>query len=234
MQMARSNESQVTLLNIQYSNAGTYRCEVTIEYEFVTDSKEANMSVIDLPVQGPIIVNVQNNYRSNERVSLNCTSSPSRPMARLQWYINGVPAPTQYVRKYVDGSQQTSVSSSPYLRSDTGHWLLKTGRPAVSDESDMALVGLEFPIESWARQRAAMQVINVTCVALVGDIYKNPTHAKLIVIDRNALKPVVANAAAATIRPPAHLAATGGGHSPCYTGYAWFLLVTASTYRILE
>lgn len=73
----------------------------------------------------------------------------------------------------------------------------------------MALVGLEFPIESWARQRAAMQVINVTCVALVGDIYKNPTHAKLIVIDRNALKPVVANAAAATIRPPAHLAATG-------------------------
>lgn len=46
MQMARSNESQVTLLNIQYSNAGTYRCEVTIEYEFVTDSKEANMSVI--------------------------------------------------------------------------------------------------------------------------------------------------------------------------------------------
>ena len=27
---------------------------------------------------------------------------------------------------------------------------------------------------------------------------------------------------------------SGGGHSPCYTGYAWFLLVTASTYRILE
>ena len=43
---------------------------------------------IDLPVQGPIIVNVQTKYQPGEMVMLNCTSAPSNPMAILNWYIN--------------------------------------------------------------------------------------------------------------------------------------------------
>ncbi|EFX76190.1 hypothetical protein DAPPUDRAFT_55430 [Daphnia pulex] len=86
----RSNLSTVYLRNIQRSNAGTYRCEVSCEGpHFETDFREANMSVIDLPLQGPIIINVQTSYLPGERVSLNCTSAPSKPMAILQWSIDG-------------------------------------------------------------------------------------------------------------------------------------------------
>jgi len=42
----------------------------------------------DLPQQGPIIVNVQENYHAGERVVLNCTSAPSNPVAILSWYID--------------------------------------------------------------------------------------------------------------------------------------------------
>lgn len=43
----------------------------------------------DLPVQGPIIINVQTSYQPGERVLLNCTSSPSNPMAVLHWSLDG-------------------------------------------------------------------------------------------------------------------------------------------------
>jgi hypothetical protein len=46
-QLSKSNETQVVLRNIQHSNNGTYRCEVSAEAPyFETDFKEANMSVI--------------------------------------------------------------------------------------------------------------------------------------------------------------------------------------------
>jgi len=52
--MANSNESMVSIDNVQPANAGTYRCEVSGEApEFKSDYREANMSVIDLPMQGP-------------------------------------------------------------------------------------------------------------------------------------------------------------------------------------
>lgn len=47
------------------------------------------MLPIDLPVQGPIIINVQKSYQPGELVSLNCTSSPSNPMAILHWSLDG-------------------------------------------------------------------------------------------------------------------------------------------------
>ena len=43
----------------------------------------------DLPLHGPIIVNVQSSYRPAELVLLNCSSAPSRPMAILKWNIDG-------------------------------------------------------------------------------------------------------------------------------------------------
>ena len=47
LQLSKSNETQVVLRNIQHSNNGTYRCEVSAEAPyFETDFKEANMSVI--------------------------------------------------------------------------------------------------------------------------------------------------------------------------------------------
>jgi hypothetical protein len=51
--------------------------------------KKQQKKPTDLPLQGPIIINVQTSYLPGERVSLNCTSAPSKPMAILQWSIDG-------------------------------------------------------------------------------------------------------------------------------------------------
>lgn len=63
-------------------------CFVKLE-ENKRTNKLACSHWIDLPVQGPIVINVQASYQPGEWVSLNCTSSPSNPIAILQWYIDG-------------------------------------------------------------------------------------------------------------------------------------------------
>ena len=45
--MDYSNDSHIMLRNVQYSNAGSYKCEVSgDEPIYETDYKEANMTVI--------------------------------------------------------------------------------------------------------------------------------------------------------------------------------------------
>ena len=101
----------------------------------------------------------------------------------------------------MDGSQQ--VRERTGKRRDSP----PKNRPP-GDESDMAFIGLEFAIElrlSVPPTSSNFQVQNVSCLAQVGDIYKSATHANLLVIDRRE----ALTAASSTVRPPAHLAATG-------------------------
>jgi hypothetical protein len=114
------------------------------------------------------------------------------------------------VRRYVDGSQQ--------VRERTGKRRDSPAKNRPTDESDMAFIGLEFAIElrlSVPPTSSNFQVQNVSCLAQVGDIYKSSTHANLLVIDRR--EAAVFTAASSTVRPPAHLAATGNVLSAIYS-----------------
>lgn len=189
--MDRSNESVVTIRNIKHANSGRYRCEVSGEApDFETDFTEANMTVIDLPQQGPIIINVQENYHAGERVELNCTSAPSNPVAVLSWYIDDQLVAERFLHRYVD---QTSVA--------TRRWSKERNHVGDHVVVGKATLGVTFS--------ASTERTNVTCVAIVGDIYKSATSATLTVVDLRFRT--------TTIRPPSHLHAASEGNC-----VAWF------------
>ncbi|KAK4027179.1 Beat-iib [Daphnia magna] len=205
----RSNVSSVYLRNIQRSNAGTYRCEVSCEGpHFETDFREANMSVVDLPLQGPIIINVQTSYLPGERVALNCTSAPSKPMAILQWSIDGEQVGEPYVKRYIDGSIATLGTPSSEANGRPSAW--QNGRESDGELADdsVATVGLEFVVDL-PKQMAtgAFAIRRVSCTALVGDIYQSVTYANLSIVDGRSAKSI------ATARTPSHLLHSSNGSS---------------------
>jgi len=208
--MDRSNESVVSIRNVKHVNGGRYRCEVSGEApDFETDFTEANMTVIDLPQQGPIIVNVQENYHAGERVALNCTSAPSNPIAALSWYIDDQLAAERFLYRYAD---ETSVASR--------RWSQERGQVGEHMVVGTTTLGLAFD--------TLVEVTNVTCVATVGDIYRSAASATLTVLDPRFRT--------TTIRPPSHLHAASERNCVASLGApiqcAW-LLTTILLHRLI-
>lgn len=109
-----SNANRLILRSISTETAGRYRCEVSAEApSFETVSGHADMSVVQLPQRGPIIVGGKPRYSVGDTVELNCTSLRSSPATNLTWYINGETADSSYLKNYpivedVDG-METSI-----------------------------------------------------------------------------------------------------------------------------
>lgn len=53
-----------------------------------------------LPKDPPTILGLRPQYKVGDLVSVNCTSSKSRPETKLSWFINGEPASIQFLTKY--------------------------------------------------------------------------------------------------------------------------------------
>ncbi|CAL1264481.1 unnamed protein product [Larinioides sclopetarius] len=87
--LSKSGSQSVYLRNVDLNSAGVYRCEVSAEApEFQTVEAEKEMKVLVLPTEGPRIIGGLPKYRVGDTVSVNCTSSSSKPAATLNWYIN--------------------------------------------------------------------------------------------------------------------------------------------------
>ncbi|XP_026733283.1 uncharacterized protein LOC113497776 [Trichoplusia ni] len=90
-----SSGSNLVLSAAASGTAGRYRCEVSGERPlFPTVSGHADMDVVVLPTNGPVLTGLESTYRLGDDVKVNCTSDRSRPSNKLSWYINGEPAPT--------------------------------------------------------------------------------------------------------------------------------------------
>lgn len=55
-------------------------------------------SFSDLPETGPILYPFESYQRVDDNVNLTCHIGPSKPKAKLTWYINDKPAPPQYIQ----------------------------------------------------------------------------------------------------------------------------------------
>ncbi|KAJ8664919.1 hypothetical protein QAD02_006581, partial [Eretmocerus hayati] len=85
-----SNHHKVSLINLNFDSAGQYKCEVSTNGpQYATNFVRANLSIIQLPKQGPEITGLSSFYAVGENVTANCSALPSVPQARLQWFING-------------------------------------------------------------------------------------------------------------------------------------------------
>ncbi|KPI96792.1 Irregular chiasm C-roughest protein [Papilio xuthus] len=110
--------SHITLYPATLETAGRYRCEVSGERPlFPTVSEHANMIVVVLPEDGPVISGFNPYYRIGDQLRVNCSSVRSRPAVRLTWYVNGEPAPftaitSPKVYKDPEGYETTSLALS--------------------------------------------------------------------------------------------------------------------------
>lgn len=89
---------RVKLDNVQLGASGMYKCEVIGEGpEFLTSDKHARMMVVKIPEEKPTIFGTQHEYKIGDTARLTCVSAPSRPQAKLTWYINDKVTPQKYI-----------------------------------------------------------------------------------------------------------------------------------------
>ncbi|XP_075974616.1 uncharacterized protein LOC142975567 [Anticarsia gemmatalis] len=97
--IARSSNTVVALLNLTQESAGHYRCEVSGEApHFATVFRQKFINIHLLPKSGPRITGLQEQYNIDEFVVANCSLPPSRPKAHLKWLVNDRPASSEYVK----------------------------------------------------------------------------------------------------------------------------------------
>ncbi|XP_031845329.1 uncharacterized protein LOC116432475 [Nomia melanderi] len=89
--VANSNKSQVTLLNVDFGLSGTFSCEVTADAPtFSTASVSKNLTVVYLPMGAPTIKSERERYDPGDTLKANCSLPPSKPPAHLSFTLNNV------------------------------------------------------------------------------------------------------------------------------------------------
>jgi len=98
---SQSTETELLLRSVDLDTTGLYRCEISGEAPlFQTAQREQVLAVVDLPDEGPIITGGFPRYHIGDKVEVNCTSSRSKPAAKLKWYINGELADPALVKHF--------------------------------------------------------------------------------------------------------------------------------------
>ncbi|XP_068213885.1 uncharacterized protein [Palaemon carinicauda] len=111
----QSNGDMIVLKNVELNSSGRYKCEVISDApEFHTADKSAEMMVVVVPEEKPLIHGTQHEYHIGDFARLTCTSARSLPPAQLTWQINGKQAPPEYLLSlptisFPDGLAQTKL-----------------------------------------------------------------------------------------------------------------------------
>ncbi|KAJ8670777.1 hypothetical protein QAD02_002036 [Eretmocerus hayati] len=90
----KSNRHEVLLVNVKRNHTGRYKCEVSEdEPRYDTKSKEAFLSVVDVPATVPRIMVDRQHLISGKTFRANCTSGASHLAPNITWRLNGLPPP---------------------------------------------------------------------------------------------------------------------------------------------
>ncbi|XP_055848124.1 uncharacterized protein LOC129913458 isoform X2 [Episyrphus balteatus] len=147
-----SNESQLTLLNVQLVTSGKYSCEVSADApSFHTLIAAGELDVVEPPNHNPAITGIRPRYKIGDIVRGNCTSRHSKPAANLTWTINNQEANPSHVRHH---------------------------RPLRDSRNDMetAISGIHFVVTS---QHFVYGKLKVRCTALIHDVYLKSTEKSI-------------------------------------------------------
>ncbi|XP_059617395.1 uncharacterized protein LOC132262224 isoform X2 [Phlebotomus argentipes] len=147
-----SNESHITLEDVQLISSGRYSCEVTVDApSFHTFISSADMEVVELPHHGPAIVGTRPKYRVRDSVRANCTSRLSKPAANLTWSINNFPVNPSYVKYH------KPIKSHDY-------------------NLETAIIGIQFVTN---RHHFVDGKLKLKCLATIHNIYTQSTEKSL-------------------------------------------------------
>ncbi|XP_064097973.1 uncharacterized protein LOC135209212 [Macrobrachium nipponense] len=109
----RSLGGHVVIANVTLDASGPFLCEVSADSPtFHTDSRQANLSVVDLPDTRPIISGVKRPYLPGDWVDITCTSKRSKPPPELSFTIDNEPAQAGWIEPQVDYTDSEGLSDS--------------------------------------------------------------------------------------------------------------------------
>ncbi|PZC85124.1 hypothetical protein B5X24_HaOG202888 [Helicoverpa armigera] len=98
VEISRSSNTVVALVNLTQESAGHYRCEVSGEApKFTTVFRQKYINIHLLPKGRPRVTGLKEQYNFDDMVVANCSLPPSRPKAHLKWLVNDKPAPSSYI-----------------------------------------------------------------------------------------------------------------------------------------
>ncbi|XP_014467800.1 PREDICTED: uncharacterized protein LOC106740863, partial [Dinoponera quadriceps] len=123
---ANSNQSQVTLRNVDFPLAGTFSCEVTAEaLTFFMASSLKNLTVIDVPDGAPVIASKRERYDAGDMLRANCTLPPSSPVY-LSFTLNDMLMETARYQM-LEGPQlgEVSLTLQPFHYTNGGQLTLR-------------------------------------------------------------------------------------------------------------
>nr|XP_053644351.1 uncharacterized protein LOC128696948 [Cherax quadricarinatus] len=110
---ALSDARKVTLRSVSLQSSGKYKCEVSADSpSFHTESRSAEMLVVDLPDEVPTISGGRAKYHVGDKLDVNCTSARSRPAASLMWYINDDQAESENLVEYTPVNDSDGLETS--------------------------------------------------------------------------------------------------------------------------
>ncbi|KAL2747904.1 hypothetical protein V1477_003799 [Vespula maculifrons] len=146
----RSNANYVILKDVQPSNSGKYRCEVSEDFpSFNTLMVFDYMHVASLPKGDPEVNVEKQRYAVGDTVRGNCTVPSGNPPANITWTVNG-----------------NQVNSS-FIMNITDKFI---------DNHHMAIAGLDFEIASNTFSNGKLQVV---CNANVFHLYQKKAEVLL-------------------------------------------------------
>ena len=92
VELEGSDDKTVELRSVSLETAGTLMCEVSTEApRFKTAEASGELTVVQPPGSGPVISPLPGpgeRFRPGHLLEINCTAPPSRPPAKLRFFIN--------------------------------------------------------------------------------------------------------------------------------------------------
>ncbi|KAG8198555.1 hypothetical protein JTE90_026455 [Oedothorax gibbosus] len=141
LDLENSNATHALLYTSNLETEGTYGCEVSTDVlssiRTIKAGKELRIHVI--PDESPHIYGVQSNYRMGDFVNMSCLFGPSKPSARITWYINEEEAVDSYTISQMERGESVMISES-FLQFALEPALLRQGALFVRCQAILKLV----------------------------------------------------------------------------------------------
>ncbi|XP_017845189.1 uncharacterized protein LOC108601774 [Drosophila busckii] len=98
----KSNETQVTLKNVQFDLTGQFFCEVSTDTPIYTKASADELMNVYLPQTGPPTIKFRKRtpFAMGEKLFALCNTTRGRPAPHITWLINGKKVEEKYVRTH--------------------------------------------------------------------------------------------------------------------------------------
>ncbi|XP_001603362.2 uncharacterized protein LOC100119624 isoform X2 [Nasonia vitripennis] len=170
-----SNESQVTIQNVDFPLSGNFSCEVTTDAPtFSTASSVKTLTVVSVPKGKPVIVSERGRYEPGETLKANCSAPPSKPPVQLSFTLNDlqVGEPSQPSKR--SQSKQRELNSITHQDRHDDRQQQQQQHRDEEDERQWTELSLHLQPFHYSHGQ-----LNLRCTAKIPGVYEQSSEVQL-------------------------------------------------------